>query len=255
MPNRILKGGPVIDARGTTTPKALKVPDRKLVLTFDDGPDPQWTPKVLDKLKEYDAHAVFFVTGTMASRHPELVRRMVAEGHEIGLHTFNHPDLAYQSKSRIDWELTQNQLVLAGAAGIRTSLFRPPYSSFAGAMDDKSWPVTEYIGGLGYITVLNNTDSEDWKRPGVHEIIDRATPKGTSGSIVLMHDSGGDRSQTVTALGRFLPKMQHRGTSSPTSPRRWAPRAPTPPSPASNCSRARPSSAPSPSRRAPPPCW
>ncbi|MEU0698416.1 glycosyltransferase [Streptomyces niveus] len=211
VPDRILKGGPVIDARGTTTPKALKVPDRKLVLTFDDGPDPEWTPKVLDKLKEYDAHAVFFVTGTMASRHPELVRRMVDEGHEIGLHTFNHPDLAYQTQSRIDWELTQNQLVLAGAAGIRTSLFRPPYSSFADAMDDKSWPVTEYIGSLGYITVLNNTDSEDWKRPGVHEIIERATPKGTRGSIVLMHDSGGDRSQTVTALSRFLPSMQDRG--------------------------------------------
>ncbi|MFD9868790.1 glycosyltransferase [Streptomyces niveus] len=211
VPDRILKGGPVIDARGTTTPRALKVPDHKLVLTFDDGPDPEWTPKVLDKLKEYDAHAVFFVTGTMASRHPELVRRMVDEGHEIGLHTFNHPDLAYQTQSRIDWELTQNQLVLAGAAGIRTSLFRPPYSSFADAMDDKSWPVTEYIGSLGYITVLNNTDSEDWKRPGVHEIIERATPKGTRGSIVLMHDSGGDRSQTVTALSRFLPSMQDRG--------------------------------------------
>ncbi|MET4921649.1 glycosyltransferase [Streptomyces sp. PSRA5] len=211
VPDRILKGGPVIDARGTTTPKALKVPDHKLVLTFDDGPDPEWTPKVLDKLKEYDAHAVFFVTGTMASRHPELVRRMVDEGHEIGLHTFNHPDLAYQTRSRIDWELTQNQLVLAGAAGIRTSLFRPPYSSFADAMDDKSWPVTEYIGSLGYITVLNNTDSEDWKRPGVSEIIERATPEGTHGSIVLMHDSGGDRSQTVTALARFLPSMQDRG--------------------------------------------
>lgn len=211
VPDRILKGGPVIDARGTTTPKALSVPERKLVLTFDDGPDPKWTPRVLDKLKQYDAHAVFFVTGTMASRHPDLVRRMVDEGHEIGLHTFNHPDLAYQSRSRIDWELTQNQLVLAGAAGIRTSLFRPPYSSFADAMDDKSWPVTEYIGGLGYITVLNNTDSEDWKRPGVDAIIERATPKGTDGSIVLMHDSGGDRSQTVTALGRFLPQMQDRG--------------------------------------------
>ncbi|MFD3921789.1 glycosyltransferase [Streptomyces sp. NPDC058595] len=211
VPDRILKGGPVIDARGTTTPRALKVPDHKLVLTFDDGPDPEWTPKVLDKLKEYDAHAVFFVTGTMASRHPDLVRRMVAEGHEIGLHTFNHPDLAYQTKSRIDWELTQNQLVLAGAAGIRTSLFRPPYSSFADAMDDKSWPVTEYIGSLGYITVLNNTDSEDWKRPGVHEIIERATPKGTQGSIVLMHDSGGDRSQTVAALDAFLPDMHDRG--------------------------------------------
>ncbi|MFI6694914.1 bifunctional polysaccharide deacetylase/glycosyltransferase family 2 protein [Streptomyces sp. NPDC050433] len=211
VPDRILKGGPVIDARGTTTPRALKVPDHKLVLTFDDGPDPEWTPKVLDKLKEYDAHAVFFVTGTMASRHPDLVRRMVDEGHEIGLHTFNHPDLAYQSKSRIDWELTQNQLVLAGAAGIRTSLFRPPYSSFAHAMDDKSWPVTEYIGSLGYITVLNNTDSEDWKRPGAGAISRNATPKTPHGAIVLMHDSGGDRSQTVAALDHFLPRMQHEG--------------------------------------------
>ncbi|WP_330177824.1 glycosyltransferase [Streptomyces sp. NBC_01498] len=211
VPDRILKGGPVIDARGTTAAKALKVPDRKLVLTFDDGPDPEWTPKVLDKLKKYNAHGVFFVTGTMASRHPDLVRRMVDEGHEVGLHTFNHPDLAYQTKSRIDWELTQNQLALAGAAGIRSSLFRPPYSSFSDAMDDKSWPVTEYIGSLGYITVLNNTDSEDWKRPGVDEIIRRAAPKGTSGSIVLMHDSGGDRSQTVAALDTFLPEMQARG--------------------------------------------
>ncbi|MFI6085851.1 glycosyltransferase [Streptomyces sp. NPDC051217] len=211
VPDRILGGGPVIDARGTTTAKALRIPDRKLVLTFDDGPDPEWTPKVLDKLKEYDAHAVFFVTGTMASRHPDLVRRMVDEGHEIGLHTFNHPDLAYQSESRIEWELTQNQLVLAGAAGIRTSLFRPPYSSFADAMDNRSWPVTEYIGGLGYITVLNNTDSEDWKRPGVGVISRNATPKSPRGAIVLMHDSGGDRSQTVAALGHLLPKMQDKG--------------------------------------------
>ncbi|GGK24694.1 bi-functional transferase/deacetylase [Streptomyces camponoticapitis] len=211
VPDRILGGGPVIDARGTTTAKALRIPDRKLVLTFDDGPDPEWTPKVLDKLKEYDAHAVFFVTGTMASRHPELVRRMVDEGHEIGLHTFNHPDLAYQSESRIEWELTQNQLVLAGAAGIRTSLFRPPYSSFADAMDNRSWPVAEYIGGLGYITVLNNTDSEDWKRPGVGVITRNATPKSPRGAIVLMHDSGGDRSQTVAALDDLLPTMQDKG--------------------------------------------
>ncbi|MEV1054857.1 bifunctional polysaccharide deacetylase/glycosyltransferase family 2 protein [Streptomyces sp. NPDC049887] len=211
VPQQILNGGPVIDARTPGAPKALSVPDKNLVLTFDDGPDPVWTPKVLDKLKQYDAHAVFFVTGTMASRHPELVRRMVAEGHELGLHTFNHPDLALQTQSRIDWELSQNQLALAGAAGIRTSLFRPPYSSFSAALDDKSWPVTEYIGSRGYITAFNDTDSEDWKRPGVEAIIKRATPEGTKGSIVLMHDSGGDRSQTVTALSRFLPDMKERG--------------------------------------------
>ncbi|MEV0962074.1 bifunctional polysaccharide deacetylase/glycosyltransferase family 2 protein [Streptomyces sp. NPDC049910] len=211
VPSQILGGGPVIDARAPGEPKALSVPDKNLVLTFDDGPDPVWTPKVLDRLKEYDAHAVFFVTGTMASRHPDLVRRMVAEGHEIGLHTFNHPDLALQTQSRIDWELSQNQLALAGAAGIRTSLFRPPYSSFSAALDDKSWPVTEYIGSRGYITAFNDTDSEDWKRPGVEAIIERATPEGTKGSIVLMHDSGGDRSQTVAALDRFLPDMKDRG--------------------------------------------
>ncbi|NEE51912.1 polysaccharide deacetylase family protein, partial [Streptomyces sp. SID8455] len=92
VPKDIRSGGPVIDARsGDAT--TLRIPDRRIVLTFDDGPDPVWTPKVLDKLKEYGAHGVFFVTGNMAARHPELVERMVAEGHEIGLHTFNHPDL------------------------------------------------------------------------------------------------------------------------------------------------------------------
>ncbi|WP_371128128.1 glycosyltransferase [Streptomyces sp. 2131.1] len=214
VPEQVLDGGPVIDARSTTGPaKTLRIPDHRIVLTFDDGPDPVWTPKVLDELKKYDAHGVFFVTGTMASRYPDLVERMVREGHEVGLHTFNHPDLSYQSTSRIDWELSQNQLVLAGAAGIRTSLFRPPYSSFADAMDNKSWPVTQYIGSRGYLTVVNNTDSEDWKRPGVRAIIERATPKHGKGAIILMHDSGGDRSQTVTALGKFLPKMQKQGYS------------------------------------------
>ncbi|GAB2741729.1 glycosyltransferase [Streptomyces bullii] len=210
VPQKILEGGPVIDTRGGRT-ETLRMPDRHVVLTFDDGPDPTWTPRVLDVLRKHDAHAVFFVTGTMTSRHPDLVRRMVEEGHEVGLHTFNHPDLSYQSKKRIDWELSQNQLALSGAAGIRTSLFRPPYSSFAGAMDNKSWPVTEYIGSHGYLTVVNNTDSEDWRRPGVEEIIRKATPKGGKGAIVLMHDSGGDRSQTVAALDRMLPDLKKRG--------------------------------------------
>ncbi|MFF5522334.1 glycosyltransferase [Streptomyces coeruleorubidus] len=210
VPEKIMRGGPVIDTRSGRT-ESLRLPDRRLVLTFDDGPDPVWTPKVLDVLRKHDAHAVFFVTGTMASRHPDLVRRMVAEGHEVGLHTFNHPDLSYQSKKRIDWELSQNQLAISGAAGIRTSLFRPPYSSFAGAMDNMSWPVTEYIGDRGYITVVNNTDSEDWRKPGVEEIVRKATPKGGKGAIVLMHDSGGDRHQTVEALDRMLPDLREQG--------------------------------------------
>ncbi|MFE7900603.1 bifunctional polysaccharide deacetylase/glycosyltransferase family 2 protein [Streptomyces sp. NPDC057424] len=210
VPKDILEGGPVIDTRGGK-PASLDLPDHELVLTFDDGPDPKWTPKVLEVLKKHDAHAVFFITGTMASRYPDLVQRMVDEGHEIGLHTFNHPDLSLQSKSRVDWELSQNQLALAGAAGIRTSLFRPPYSSFAQNMDNRTWPVTEYIGSKGYITIVNDTDSEDWRRPGAEQIIRNATPKNGNGAIVLMHDSGGDRSQTVAALDRYVSGLMDKG--------------------------------------------
>ncbi|MFI2783195.1 glycosyltransferase [Streptomyces sp. ALB3] len=212
VPDEVLEGGPVIDARTAgEAAETLRIPDHKIVLTFDDGPDPVWTPRVLDELRKHHAQGVFFVTGTMAARHPDLVERMVDEGHEIGLHTFNHPDLSFQSTGRIDWELSQNQLVLAGAADIRTSLFRPPYSSFADAMDNRSWPVTRYIGSRGYLTVVNNTDSEDWKRPGVDAIIERATPERGKGAVILMHDSGGDRSQTVAALAEFLPQMKKRG--------------------------------------------
>jgi cellulose synthase/poly-beta-1,6-N-acetylglucosamine synthase-like glycosyltransferase/peptidoglycan/xylan/chitin deacetylase (PgdA/CDA1 family) len=210
VPKKILKGGPVIDTRSGRQ-LSLDVPAYELVLTFDDGPDPQWTPKVLDVLRKHEAKAVFFITGTMASRYPDLVQRMVDEGHEIGLHTFNHPDLSLQSKDRIDWELSQNQLALAGSAGIRTSLFRPPYSSFSERMDNRTWPVAQYIGSRGYITVVSDTDSQDWSRPGVDEIIRRATPERGDGAIVLMHDSGGDRSQTVAALDRYITQLQVKG--------------------------------------------
>ncbi|MFD5470175.1 bifunctional polysaccharide deacetylase/glycosyltransferase family 2 protein [Streptomyces sp. NPDC127105] len=211
VPKEISTGGPIIDTRnGKAT--SLSLPKHRLVLTFDDGPDPVWTPKVLDVLKKHDAHAAFFITGTMASQHPDLIKRIVREGHEIGLHTFNHPDLTYKSQRGIDWQLSQNQLALEGAAGVRTSLFRPPYSSFPDALDNRSWPVVKYIGSRGYLTVLNNTDSEDWKRPGVDQIIRNATPKNGDGAIVLMHDSGGaHREQTLEALDRFLPELQAKG--------------------------------------------
>ncbi|WP_329127966.1 bifunctional polysaccharide deacetylase/glycosyltransferase family 2 protein [Streptomyces sp. NBC_01465] len=211
VPDRILDGGPVIDARSRSHPTSLQIPDHRLVLTFDDGPDPKWTPKILDELKKHHAHAVFFVTGANASRYPDLVRRMVDEGHEVGVHTFNHPDLSYQSKSRIDWELSQTQLALAGAAGIRSSLFRPPYSSFADAIDDENWPVIQYVGSRGYITALDSTDSEDWQKPGIAKIVENATPAGGKGAVVLMHDAGGDRAETVAALDRFLPELQAQG--------------------------------------------
>ena len=234
MPEKILEGGPVIDTRsGRAT--SLQVPDHRLVLTFDDGPDPEWTPKVLDVLKKHHAHAVFFVTGTMASRYPDLVRAHGRRGPRDRRCTpSTTPTSSYQSKKRIDWELTQNQLALAGAAGIRTSLFRPPYSSFADAMDDKSWPVTA-VHRHAAATSPSSTTPTARTGSGPASTRSSATPrpKNGKGAIVLMHDSGGDRRQTVQALDRFLPEhAATRATRSTTSPRPWTRPARTPRSPA-----------------------
>ncbi|MFE5581711.1 bifunctional polysaccharide deacetylase/glycosyltransferase family 2 protein [Kitasatospora sp. NPDC056531] len=214
VPQNLLDGGPIIDARGAKNahPVSYHVPDHTVVLSFDDGPSPEWTPKILDLLAAHHIHASFFVTGAMTSRNPDLIRKIVAGGHEIGVHTFTHPDLAYQSHARIAWELGQTQLALAGVAGVHSALFRPPYSSTADAMDDWNYPVVKYAGAHGYLTAFIDSDTEDWQRPGVDKIVKAATPTTPGkGELILLHDAGGDRSQTVTALGQILDQLQGEG--------------------------------------------
>ncbi|WP_084224297.1 bifunctional polysaccharide deacetylase/glycosyltransferase family 2 protein [Kitasatospora cheerisanensis] len=214
VPESLLKGGPVIDARGDkkANPVSYRIPDKTVVLSFDDGPSPEWTPKVLEVLKAHDIRADFFVTGAMTTRNPELIRQVVAGGHEIGLHTFTHPDLAFQSHARISWELAQTQLALAGVAGVHSSLFRPPYSSDASAMDDWNYPVIKYVGAHGYLTAFIDKDTDDWKRPGVEEIVKAAMPsKPGAGELILLHDAGGDRAETVAALEQIIVKLQAEG--------------------------------------------
>ncbi|MEV8096208.1 bifunctional polysaccharide deacetylase/glycosyltransferase family 2 protein [Kitasatospora sp. NPDC085879] len=213
VPPNLLTGGPIVDARGdrNDAPVSHRIPDRTIVLSFDDGPDPTWTPKLLDVLKDRGVHASFFITGSMAAQHPDIVRRMVDEGHEIGLHTFTHPDLSLQSKARLTFELSQTQLALAGVAGVHSSLFRPPYSSTASALDDWTWPVVKEVGKRGYLTTFIDTDTEDWQRPGVDNIVKAAIPKTPGeGAMVLMHDAGGDRSQTVHAVGKLIDTLEER---------------------------------------------
>ncbi|MFI6895121.1 bifunctional polysaccharide deacetylase/glycosyltransferase family 2 protein [Streptomyces sp. NPDC050256] len=210
VPDSVLDGGPLLSFPGGTA-RTQSVPDRTIVLTFDDGPDPEWTGKVLDVLDDNDVPGTFFLVGSMISRHPGLVRDMVDGGNEVGIHTFTHVDLSYQSASRVTRELAQTQLALAGAAGITTTLFRAPYSSTNDAIDNYSWPVYEKLGALGYTSVFIDTDSEDWQQPGVDKIIDLATPKSGKGASVLFHDSGGDREQTLEALPRYIKKMKAQG--------------------------------------------
>ncbi|MFC9793892.1 bifunctional polysaccharide deacetylase/glycosyltransferase family 2 protein [Streptomyces sp. NPDC127584] len=214
VPENLLKGGPVIDARGEKNerPVSYRIPDHTVVLSFDDGPSPEWTPKILDVLAAHDIRADFFVTGAMTTRHPELIRQIVAGGHEIGVHSFTHPDLVYQSRTRISWELAQTQLALAGVAGVHSALFRPPYSSDASALDDWNYPVIKYVGSHGYLTAFIDRDTHDWKRPGVDAIVEAAMPRNPGdGELVLLHDAGGDRAETLAALERIIVKLKGEG--------------------------------------------
>jgi len=210
VPGAVRDGGPIIDTSGDR-PRSQRLRARTIALTFDDGPDPIWTPRILDVLRKHQVHATFFVVGSQVARYPDLARRLTAEGHEIGAHTFTHPRLAELPAWRRNLEYSQTHTAIAYATGVSTTLVRPPYSSFPGALDDEGWSTVREAGERGYLTVLNDTDSRDWARPGVDAIVRNATPDGDGGSIVLMHDAGGDRAQTVAAVDRFVPAMKQRG--------------------------------------------
>jgi cellulose synthase/poly-beta-1,6-N-acetylglucosamine synthase-like glycosyltransferase/peptidoglycan/xylan/chitin deacetylase (PgdA/CDA1 family) len=210
VPDTVLAGGAVVDTRGDRV-VAHRMPARTIALTFDDGPDPNWTPQVLQVLGKHRVPATFFVIGSQVSRHPGLVRDLVRRGNEVGIHTFTHPRMDELATWRRRLEYAQTQAAIAYAARVRTSLVRLPYSSGVDAIDGPTWSATRQAGRWGLVSVFNDTDSRDWARPGVPAIVRNATPEGSRGAIVLMHDAGGDRAQTVAALDRFIPEMVRRG--------------------------------------------
>ncbi|WP_246485928.1 polysaccharide deacetylase family protein [Kribbella qitaiheensis] len=164
VPAAVARGGPVIDA-GTGDVRSVRPKARTIAITFDDGPDPTWTPEVLDLLRAQHVKATFFVVGAEVAAHPELARRIVAEGHQIGVHTFTHANLSTVPGWRSSLELRQSQLILAGATGVSTPLLRPPYSSEPDALTNADWSSIKHARDAGYLTVLTTQDSEDWRRP------------------------------------------------------------------------------------------
>ncbi|MEV1145101.1 glycosyltransferase [Micromonospora sp. NPDC049799] len=210
VPAAILSGGPVIDTvDGRAT--SYRVPPRTIALTFDDGPDPVWTPQVLDVLRRHRTPATFFVVGSQVARNPRLTARISAEGHELGVHTFSHPDPTVLPRWQRRLEYAQTQMAIMSTAGVRTNLLRFPYSSMPGAIDNGAWAAVREAGRHGYLTVVNDVDSRDWARPGTDAIVRNMTPPAGQGAVVLLHDAGGDRAQTVAALDRFIPAMTARG--------------------------------------------
>jgi len=208
-PAAVASGGPVIRMAGSH-PRSYTMPARTVALTFDDGPDPTWTPKILAVLRHYRVPGTFFLVGAHAASDPGLVREELRDGDEVGSHTYTHANLA-TAGWREDFELTLTQNALAGVAGIRTRLLRMPYSSEPDALTAADWRAAERAGRDGYLVVLTSLDTTDWARPGVARIVAAATPHGHGGAIIMFHDGGGDRAQTVAALPAIITQLRARG--------------------------------------------
>jgi len=202
--------GPVLDLSGPAV-RSTDAPARTVALTFDDGPNPRWTPAILAVLRRYRVPATFFVVGSRALANPGLVRQELRAGDDVGSHTFVHADVAAIPGWQASLELSLTQAALGNAAGIHTGLFRPPYSSVPSAVTAHQLQVWRTIARQGYLVAVADRDSEDWRRPGVDRIVLNATPPPGRGSVILFHDGGGDRSQTVAALSRLIPALQARG--------------------------------------------
>lgn len=197
---------------------------RKIALTFDDGPDPVWTPKILDILKQENAKATFFIVGENGQANPDLVKRIVAEGQEIGNHSFTHPNLGEVPRAVTDLELNATQRLIESLTGHSTRLFRAPYFGDAEPRTPDEVEPTVQAQNLGYISVGLHLDPDDWKLKNddgsphtadqmVEEVLKQAaiTTPEERGNIVLMHDSGGDRSATVEALPKLIHELRSRG--------------------------------------------
>jgi cellulose synthase/poly-beta-1,6-N-acetylglucosamine synthase-like glycosyltransferase/peptidoglycan/xylan/chitin deacetylase (PgdA/CDA1 family) len=186
-------------------------PGKRIALTFDDGPDPKWTPRIADTLQRLHVPATFFVVGERVVEHPGIVEDLHDDGFELGNHTFNHVNLTEKSGFERNLQLSMTESALSGVAGVRPRLVRPPYSATPRSVGTDEVDTFTKIAERGYLVALSDIDAEDWRRPGVEEIVRRVEPRGGTGGIVLMHDGGGDRSETINAIERFVPELRARG--------------------------------------------
>jgi cellulose synthase/poly-beta-1,6-N-acetylglucosamine synthase-like glycosyltransferase/peptidoglycan/xylan/chitin deacetylase (PgdA/CDA1 family) len=189
----------------------------KIALSFDDGPDRRWTPKILDVLKEKKVPGIFFVIGDQANRAPDLLKREYNEGHEIGNHTFTHPAFDDISRTQLKWELNLTQRLIESTLGVKSLLFRPPYGIDHQPEYAEEVAQLPYPQELGYIIVGQRIDPDDWrmtedkKQRPAEEIADDVLRQAKNGNVVLLHDGGGERAQTVAALPLIIDRLRAKG--------------------------------------------
>lgn len=184
----------------------LRSPDRsqQMVLTFDDGPDPRYTPGILRTLRQYQVRAMFFVCGEMVEASPDLLRATVDEGHTIGNHTWAHQWLPRLSRDRVREEMGRTSEIVANIVGQPPLWFRAPYGAW-----DRG--VFETGSEFGMEPLAWTVDTLDWREPGTGVIVRRVLGGAGPGVVVLAHDAGGDRSQSVDALSTYLPQLLDQG--------------------------------------------
>lgn len=182
--------------------------EKMIALTFDDGPDEDFTPQILDILKKYDVKATFFVVGEKVDWNAELLKREYEEGHEIGNHTFTHINVSKRGYEEIDKEINDTQKAIKNVIGEEPKLFRPPYRAISKDMCSivKSKDMN--------IILWSNLDPRDWSNPGVYYIVNTITSKVENGNIVLLHDYNNlrnSKSQTIQALDVVIPRLKEMG--------------------------------------------
>ncbi|EST35638.1 polysaccharide deacetylase family protein [Streptomyces roseochromogenus] len=177
---------------------------RQMMLTFDDGPNPDYTPHILDTLAKYDVRAMFFVCGECVADYKELVARMADEGHVVGNHTWTHPLLTTLHRKEIRSEMERTSDIIEDACGERPQWFRAPYGAWNRA-------AFQLGAKMGMEPMAWTLDTTDWMEPGADTIIDRVESGAAPGVVVLSHDAGGDRSETVHAIREWLPYLLDSG--------------------------------------------
>ena len=188
-----------------------------VALTFDDGPDGEWTPKILDVLKAKKVPATFFVIGENALIHPALLNRIITEGHEVGNHSYTHPNLAQTSAAGTMFELNATQRLVEAYTGRAMRLFRAPYFGDAEPTTADELGPALAAQKAGYANVGLHVDPGDWKKPGVDVIVGAtiadvlSETEDRTQQVVLLHDGGGDRSQTLAALPGIIDGLRARG--------------------------------------------
>ncbi|BCL80793.1 polysaccharide deacetylase family protein [Ktedonobacteria bacterium brp13] len=188
--------GPVIGQGSSNQPR--------IALTFDDGPYPYYTSQILDILKQYHVHATFFCIGENVSYYPTLVQREHAEGHVVGNHTWDHADLTQQSVQKIQSEIGDTSIEIKDTIGVTPTLFRPPYGAINATVQSQAEQ-------LHLTPILWNVDTQDWQQPGTNSIVKTVLDNAMNGDIILMHDGGGNRAQTVAALPTIITSLRQQG--------------------------------------------